>query len=74
MDGTKKKRIRNWVASIAAVCFAGWLGLVGLCELGHAPATGGLWPCDGEDAHARLLCASFRNSVDARAPRAIERR
>jgi len=29
MDGTKKKRIRNWVASIAAVCFAGWLGLVG---------------------------------------------
>ena len=28
MDGTKKKRIRNWVASIAALCFAGWLGLV----------------------------------------------
>ncbi|HMG88188.1 MAG TPA: hypothetical protein VK574_20830 [Terracidiphilus sp.] len=29
MDITKKKRIRNWVASIAALCFIGWLGLVG---------------------------------------------
>ena len=29
MDGTKKKRIRNWVASVAGLCFIGWLGLVG---------------------------------------------
>ena len=44
MDGAKKKRIWNWVASIAAVCFAGWLGLVGYVGC-HAPATGGLRPC-----------------------------
>jgi len=29
MDGTKKKRIWNRVVSIAALFFAGWLGLVG---------------------------------------------
>ncbi len=28
MDGAKKKRIRKWVLSIAALCLAGWLGLV----------------------------------------------
>jgi hypothetical protein len=28
MDGTKKKRVRTWVATIAAVCFVGWLSLV----------------------------------------------
>ena len=29
MQGTTKKRVRRWVASISAVCFAGWLCLVG---------------------------------------------
>jgi hypothetical protein len=29
MDSTTKKRIRTWVVSIAALCFAGWLCLVG---------------------------------------------
>ena len=29
MNGEQKKRIRNWVAGIAALCFTGWLGLVG---------------------------------------------
>ena|SRR5258708_6712725 len=29
MSGTTKKRVGIWVASIAAVCFAGWLCLVG---------------------------------------------
>ena len=29
MDGTKKTRIRNWVAGIAGLCFIGWLGLIG---------------------------------------------
>ena len=28
MDSTTKKRIRNWILSVAAVCFTGWLGLV----------------------------------------------
>ena len=28
MDGTKKKRLRTWIATIAAVCFAGWVSLV----------------------------------------------
>jgi len=28
MDGTRKGRIRNWVISVAVVCFAGWLCLV----------------------------------------------
>ena len=28
MDSTRKKRIRNWILSVAAVCFTGWLGLV----------------------------------------------
>jgi hypothetical protein len=28
MDGTKKKRLRAWVVTIAAVCFAGWVSLV----------------------------------------------
>jgi thiol-disulfide isomerase/thioredoxin len=28
MDGTKKKRLRTWVVTIAAVCFAGWVSLV----------------------------------------------
>jgi hypothetical protein len=29
MKGTTKKRVGRWVASLAAVCFAGWLWLVG---------------------------------------------
>jgi hypothetical protein len=28
MDVTKKKRVRTWVVTIAAVCFAGWVSLV----------------------------------------------
>ena len=28
MDVTKKKRLRMWVVTIAAVCFAGWVSLV----------------------------------------------
>jgi hypothetical protein len=28
MDGAKKKRLRNWSVTIAAVCFAGWASLV----------------------------------------------
>lgn len=29
MQVTTKKRVRRWVASISAVCFVGWLCLVG---------------------------------------------
>ena len=29
MDGTRKKRLRAWIATVASLCFAGWLGLVG---------------------------------------------
>ncbi len=29
MNGTTKKRIRRWAASIAGLCFAGWLCLIG---------------------------------------------
>jgi len=29
MNGTTKRRVRNWVASMVAVCFTGWLCLVG---------------------------------------------
>lgn len=29
MNGTTRKQIRRWVASIAALCFAGWLCFVG---------------------------------------------
>jgi hypothetical protein len=28
MDVTKKKRLRTWAVTIAAVCFVGWLSLV----------------------------------------------
>jgi len=28
MNGTTKRRVRNWVLSIAVFCFACWLGLV----------------------------------------------
>jgi hypothetical protein len=28
MDGAKKKRVRTWVVTIAAVCFVGWVSLV----------------------------------------------
>jgi len=71
MDGTSKKRIRNWIASVAALCFIGWLGLVGYVNwamnqppevFGHVMA---------KDAHACLLRASFRDSLDAGSPRAI---
>jgi hypothetical protein len=29
MNGTAKRNVRRWVVMIAAVCFAGWLCLVG---------------------------------------------
>ncbi len=29
MSGTRKRLIRRWVASIAVLCFAGWIGLAG---------------------------------------------
>ena len=29
MNGTTKKRIRTWAVSIAGLCFAGWVSLVG---------------------------------------------
>ena len=29
MNGTTKRRLRNWVVSIVTVCFTGWLCLVG---------------------------------------------
>lgn len=29
MNSAKKKRLRRWAVSIAALCFAGWLSLVG---------------------------------------------
>ena len=29
MNGTTKKRVRTWAVSIAGLCFAGWVSLVG---------------------------------------------
>jgi hypothetical protein len=28
MDVAKKKRVRRWVVTVAAICFAGWVSLV----------------------------------------------
>ena len=73
MDGTKKKRIRNWVVGVAALCFAGWLGLVGYVNWAmHQPPEvfGHVMAKMPMPAYFR---ASFRNPLDAGSSWAVER-